>query len=314
MIYSFDIKCLPEIEQIYTVFRRTVWEIADSRNILLIVLEGKCYVEIEKEVYTLKAGDVIFIPENQIYKRTPAEEEGCKMLYIHFKVNGEIIEMTEKEAAAEIYDVYSMVEKQLLNDAKQRTPYISRIYLNGYLQPLNIKKSDVVERVLKLIGRYNVENSLMTTLCMCELLSEISRKNIKNIRKSVSDEGEKFDAILRVPHKLKKAVHYIRQNYKSVITLDDLCDYCSVSKSQLTRYFKEVFGKTPIQYIIELKLNSAKELFLNSPQRSIKNVSSELGFEDQHYFSRVFTKYMGETPSEYKYRVNHYMDDDTDTN
>lgn len=115
--------------------------------------------------------------------------------------------------------------------------------------------------------------------------------------------------MLNVPSKLKKAVHFIRQNHTARITLDDLCRHCAISKSQLTRYFKEVFGKTPVQYIIELKLNSAKELFLNSPQLSIKNVANELGFEDQHYFSRIFTKNTGERPSEYKYRVNNFKEE-----
>ena len=309
MIYSFDIARLPEIKQVYTVVRRTVWEIADSRNILFVVLGGCCNVELDNKVYLLCAGDILFIPRNQVYKRNPVGDEYCKILYVHFTTAEPLCELTETDAAAEIYNLYVSIENQLLNNTKRIVPYISKIYLSDYLQPGNYFSSDATERMEKLLSNHTVDNSLMMTLYLCELLTAISLENIKKIRQKISIENEEFDALLNVPSKLKKAIHFIRQNHTSKITLDDLCRHCSISKSQLTRYFKEIFGKTPVQYIIELKLNSAKELFLNSPQLSIKNVANELGFEDQHYFSRIFTKYMGETPSEYKYRVLNFKED-----
>lgn len=309
MIYSFDVARLPEIKQIYTVVRKTVWEIADPRNILFIVLDGHCRVEIDNKVYHVHAGDILFIPKNQIYKRTPVGDEYCNILYIHFTTAEPLCELTETDAAAEIYDIYAAIENKLLNDIKHSVPHISKIYLTDYLQPGSCLSSDTIERMEKLISRHSVDNALLMTLYFCELLNDISLENIKKIRQKISIENKEFDALLNVPSKLKKAVHFIRQNHAARITLDDLCRHCSISKSQLTRYFKEAFGKTPMQYIIELKLNSAKEMFLNSPQMSIKNVANELGFEDQHYFSRIFTKNVGETPSEYKYRVTHFKED-----
>ena len=309
MVYSFDIARLPEIKQIYTVVRRTVWEIADPRNILFFVLDGHCNVEIDNKVYHVSAGDVLFIPKNQIYKRTPVGDDYCTILYVHFTTAEPLCELTETDAAAEIYDLYTAIENKLLNDLKRSVPHISKIYLTDYLQPGNYLFSDTTERMKKLLSRHSVDNAMLMTLYLCELLSDISLENIKKIRQKKLIENKEFDALLNVPSKLKKAVHFIRQNHTARITLDDLCRHCAISKSQLTRYFKEVFGKTPVQYIIELKLNSAKELFLNSPQLSIKNVANELGFEDQHYFSRIFTKNTGERPSEYKYRVNNFKEE-----
>ena len=96
------------------------------------------------------------------------------------------------------------------------------------------------------------------------------------------------------------------------ITLDGLCDYCNVSKSQMIRYFKDAFNKTPIQYVNEYKINRSREMIQSTPELAIKNVCDALGFDDQHYFSRIFMKITGESPSAYKYRVVNFGKNDKD--
>ena len=93
------------------------------------------------------------------------------------------------------------------------------------------------------------------------------------------------------------------ENESGHISLEALCRYCNVSSSQMIRYFKDAFGKTPIQFINEYKVNRAREMIQTTPELAIKNVCDALGFEDPHYFSRIFTKITGESPREYKDRV-----------
>ena len=109
-----------------------------------------------------------------------------------------------------------------------------------------------------------------------------------------------------MPDNLKKASEYIARHYKENISLEDLAAYCSVSKQQMIRYFKQNLGVTPVTYITNYKLARAKEMLFKYPLLTVKEIAANLGFDNQHYFSRVFAKVCGETPSQYRYRTVHY--------
>ena len=70
MIYNFKVNTLPKIEHIYTVVRKTVWQVADQYNILLVIMDGRCKIEINKESYVLNSGDAMLIPRAEVQKNT----------------------------------------------------------------------------------------------------------------------------------------------------------------------------------------------------------------------------------------------------
>ena len=109
------------------------------------------------------------------------------------------------------------------------------------------------------------------------------------------------DTVFSTPlDKLQKAVNYISKHYNEKITLDELAAYCNISKQQLTRQFKTNLQMTPMKYVTEFKLFRAKDLIFNQPELSIKEVSDMLGFDNQNYFSKVFARVFGQSPTEYK--------------
>ena len=69
----------------------------------------------------------------------------------------------------------------------------------------------------------------------------------------------------RVSINLRRAIGFIRANYKEKITLTDLCRAAAVSPQQMIRYFKSELSATPGRYINEVKIDRAKELFLTHP-------------------------------------------------
>ena len=71
----------------------------------------------------------------------------------------------------------------------------------------------------------------------------------------------------------------------------------------MIRYFRESLGTTPNAYIIQYKMDKAREILASFPNMTVKEVAQELGFEDQGYFSRVFTRVVGESPTSYRSRV-----------
>ena len=76
-----------------------------------------------------------------------------------------------------------------------------------------------------------------------------------------------------------------------------------ISPYHLSHMFKQKTGYTVKQYLLRRRLGEA-QIRLASTQDSVQTIAEELGFEDASYFSRIFSKYIGLTPTEYrKYRT-----------
>ena len=103
--------------------------------------------------------------------------------------------------------------------------------------------------------------------------------------------------------KIKKAKVIMRESIYKSITLEDISKTLEISYSGFRRAFKDYTGSSPMNYMLELKLNEAKLLLSNSTQ-SVKEISYTLNFESPDYFSTFFKKKIGITPLEYRERLD----------
>ena len=76
-----------------------------------------------------------------------------------------------------------------------------------------------------------------------------------------------------------------------------------LSSAYISKIFKEETGEAPINYLIKLRLEKAKEQLETMPRESVKTVSTNVGYDDVYYFSKLFKKYYGMSPL--NYRINH---------
>ena len=98
---------------------------------------------------------------------------------------------------------------------------------------------------------------------------------------------------------ISKAIHYIKNNYSLHISLDTLAQNASYSLNHFTKKFKEKTGYTPIQYINLIKINTAKNL-LQYSDAPISEIMEKVGFLDSAYFSKIFKKTVGYSPSDFR--------------
>lgn len=92
---------------------------------------------------------------------------------------------------------------------------------------------------------------------------------------------------------------HIHSNFSEKITIEDLAAVANVSTSYLNRIFKQKLNQTPVQYINWFRINIAKQL-LQQKELTIEHIGNLVGMEDPKYFSRVFKKYSGSTPRDYR--------------
>ena len=91
----------------------------------------------------------------------------------------------------------------------------------------------------------------------------------------------------------------IRENYIRDFSLQELADSLHINKFHMLRTFRAVTGETPLQYHNRYRCEKACEL-LKQQELSISYIALETGFNSASHFSRVFSKILGMTPSEYR--------------
>ncbi|UJF36083.1 AraC family transcriptional regulator [Paenibacillus hexagrammi] len=99
-----------------------------------------------------------------------------------------------------------------------------------------------------------------------------------------------------------QAVRYLEQNYSESITIDDLAENLDCNVRQLQRIFKAQLSMSPMEYLIQVRLDRAKE-FLQHTNIPLGQIADAVGYSDSYYFSRLFKKYIGLSPSRFRERA-----------
>ena len=100
---------------------------------------------------------------------------------------------------------------------------------------------------------------------------------------------------------LNRIISYIDRHYTERITLDELAEVAHVSRSYLTRRFRQHTGTSIVSHINSLRIGAARELLINSSFNSTE-IAYRTGFESPKYFYRVFKKETGFSPAAYRAR------------
>lgn len=98
---------------------------------------------------------------------------------------------------------------------------------------------------------------------------------------------------------VEKAVEYIAGHFSGDLSLETVAQQVNISPYYLSRLFKEAEGINYIEYVTKLRIDYAKKELGFSP-KSIKEICHESGYTDPNYFSRIFKKWTGLTPTEYR--------------
>ncbi len=115
----------------------------------------------------------------------------------------------------------------------------------------------------------------------------------------ISRHLEKTSLVLSGMDALKEPVAYVRKNYMQDIRLKELADITHLSISALERRFKKYLGKTPKQFINEVRLENARRLLIET-NIAVATIANDTGFTDHSYFSRQFQKLFKQSPSAFR--------------
>lgn len=98
---------------------------------------------------------------------------------------------------------------------------------------------------------------------------------------------------------IEKSLMYIENHFSKDISLDEVALHVNMNAAYFSTVFKKYTERSFVNYVTELRINKAKELLKNDTLK-IGDISARVGFNDIRYFAKVFKKYMGVTPSDYR--------------
>ncbi len=298
MLYEINLAAMPGITDIYSVRRRTVWQIVDPDTLLIFAAEGSCRIMLDNENYLLSEGSLFIVPARHYYVRRPVNNELCTLYYAHIRLAGEPSAMNETEAAQRIAERKLAHTRSVIAGERQEAD--CHLHIVNVLTDLSDRKDEMLalyEDAMSANLRNHIDSMTVEAVLMTRLLLAAAEKSTVSLSAPPTNSSDPQQEPYR---KLNKVISYIRQHSKEDISLSDLCLVSNFSKQHLIRVFRSEFGMTPKAYILSYKINCAKEMFYCNPHLSVKEVADEMGFEDQHYFSRLFAKVSGLTPSEFK--------------
>lgn len=195
------------------------------------------------------------------------------------------------------------------NDKKNTRKYANYLTDTIKEQCLSIEDSvlttnHILEQICRIIIKrrvYIVRYSPITEICtikenvLCEdKLFEIFTNRIESLQQEINKFSIKTNSSL-----IKKVCEYIIQNVENEINLQIITNEFFVNKKYLSTLFKSEVGMSFVDYVTFVKIERAKML-LEESEAKVYEIAANLGYSDKDYFSKVFKKATGQSPSTYK--------------
>lgn len=118
-----------------------------------------------------------------------------------------------------------------------------------------------------------------------------------SVRRTATTDEPPADAVNR--ERIRRALEFIDQRYAEPLTLPQMAAHVGLSPTHFLRTFKAVMGRTPIEFLIRIRIREAKRL-LGDVRLSVSEVGYRVGYNDPHYFARQFRSSDGLSPREYR--------------
>lgn len=249
----------------------------DEMEIIRIV-KGTFLLTVDGKNYSTQEGDIIFIMPGMLHSGIP---KNCSYECLLFQMEY-------------FYQAHTIWEKTL-------HPFITgekRVHL--IIQPNDNEITTYFNRIIKSLHDKKMAYELQISGLLYLIFYEIFNHGYYEEYKAFSSLSQQRLV------QFKKVIHYIELNHQTKMSLDELSEIAGYDKKYFCAFFKELSGKTPIQYLNIYRIDFASELLVTT-HLPVTEIAYQSGFDDLSYFSKMFKMYKASTPL--NYRKSHRVTD-----
>ncbi len=237
--------------------------------ILNLTIEGQGEISDGTQTFHCHPGDVLLFPPDKLHYYGRAKESSCwHHRWIYFCPRAYWIDWLE---------------------------WYSRKQFIGYISLSNSHVFDEFDELF-----HSIE---LTQQSGRRLSEELSMNLLERLLLRCMEEDPKNPQKIMDP-RIIEACQFITNNMSNTLSVDEIAHHVCLSASRLTHLFREQVGINILRWREDQRVMRAK-LLLQTTQDSIGNVGRRVGYDDQLYFSRVFRKHSGISPSEYRSHHSH---------
>ena len=239
---------------------------------LVTVKTGKMAYSVNGKLITLYEGDTIFVNSNQIHYSVSLDNSTAT--YVIFIVHPSIL---NSSVAVELQAL-----QPILNN-----PNLS------YLRFRNINENTKDIRDIMLTLPNCRRNPFQITKKLFDIWEVILTQSMHY---GMISEDVQTDMHTK---SFKAMMYYIQQNYTKPITLDDIAESGSISKSLCNKIFHKFVGDSPVNYVLNYRVRKVAEL-LRTTSHTLSEIASQTGFNGTSYMSEMFKKAFEISPRDYR--------------
>ena len=230
---------------------------------LTYVDRGTLVTEVDGVSYELKERELIIYGPNQFHDQKIREGSSCSYVTVLFELEPDVSHFSFLLNKVFPYSkkIHSLM-KTLVNESSTLAPYMDSLLLCLFQ-----------EIIIRLLQSEYIE-------------AQLDKKPTTDARQHYHDEL------------LEQILTYIDETIYDPITVGEICQKFSMSRSSLQILFNENLNQTPKKYINELKLEKSRQM-ISEGRYTISEIALMLGFNSIHYFSRAFTQKYNMAPTEY---------------
>lgn len=254
---------------------------------LVYVVKGKGSHIFQGTRYEIRAGDVLIINPGETHSYEVAEGEQMEIINCLFMpsfIPDALLSELEITASMDYFYVHPFLKHD--------------IRFNHHLNLIGQEASSVLtllESMIREIGGRGPGHATVIKLQMVELLVLLSRYySYMQSRKSHSSP-RRLERVMTA----RRIYGYLERSFDKKITLQSLSVLFNMSTRQLNRLMREEFQKSVFDVLHEIRIERAKRMLVESDEKVIA-VAAMVGYDDPSFFSRLFARYAGCSPREYR--------------
>lgn len=254
---------------------------------IIYVLKGRLKHFINDNSFEVYKGDIFVIPPFVPHYFIDQYGDGFELIEFEF-----VPEFIHEKFSSSVKDNsfmdFAYLEPFLVSELDLKP----RLNLTGVLQ---LEVEQILEEILKEYKSRETDFELLVKAQLLKLLVLVGREFRRNI------EGSESQGIFdRHRDALHNAVSYINDHISEDISLDDVAKVAMLSSSYFRYLFKQMTGKTFVEYLNDLRINKAVELLKCESEMKIIEVCYKVGFNNVNHFNRIFRQVTGLSPSTYR--------------
>lgn len=243
---------------------------------MIYIETGEADVILKNETISLKKGDVFFVKPNLRHKLCGNKKVNFNAFIISFSTNSSSMKFFSKKC---------------LNVNVGLREYISLI-INEGRNAFIIEKNTPYKTVL-MPNENSPLGSLQMIRCYMEQFLIMLLRGNENKFPNLFSNKENMEN-----HIVLSVKNILTYNIYSNISVDEICESLHYSRTYISKVFKKYCNTTMNSYYNELKINEAK-ILIDSNKYNFTQIAEKLGYSNSHYFTRVFKRVTGITPTEY---------------